>query len=274
MSETTTGTLRVPGARLHYEVRGTGPVLLLIPGGGGDAGVFEPLSAGLTDRCTVVTYDPRGYSRSPLDGPARDQRVEEQSDDARRLLDHLSDGPASVFGSSSGAVVAMDLLVRHPERLRRVVAHEPPLFGVLPDAARHRAMVEGVYGTYRAEGAHAGMAAFGRAVGMGDFEMPSPGELPPPFAALIERLVSNQPYFLEHELRQFTSFLPDVPALRDRSAKLVLAGGRDGRDNLPYRPATELAAQLATEVVDFPGGHSGYTDQPAEFAALLCEVLG
>src|SRR5947207_14009686 len=64
----TAHTLAVPGATLYYEVQGTGPVLLLLPGGGGDAAIFDVIAAPLAARYTVVTVDPRGYSRSRLDG--------------------------------------------------------------------------------------------------------------------------------------------------------------------------------------------------------------
>jgi pimeloyl-ACP methyl ester carboxylesterase len=74
MNQSPTDTLKVPGATLHYEVCGTGPTLLLIPGGPADAGGCAPIRNVLCDRYTVVTYDPRGLSRSPLDGEPRTRR--------------------------------------------------------------------------------------------------------------------------------------------------------------------------------------------------------
>ncbi|MEU6725222.1 hypothetical protein ABZ917_16070 [Nonomuraea wenchangensis] len=62
-----TGTLRVPGAELFHEVRGRGPMLLLVPGGGGDAGTFDGIAEVLARDFTVVAADPRGYRRC---GPA------------------------------------------------------------------------------------------------------------------------------------------------------------------------------------------------------------
>ena len=59
-------TLKVPGARIYYEIYGSGPVLLMIPGGPADAGVFTALAQCLADRYTCVPYDPRGNSRSDL----------------------------------------------------------------------------------------------------------------------------------------------------------------------------------------------------------------
>lgn len=75
MTEPTVGTLRVNGATLHYEVRGQGPLLLLIPGGTGGAASLATVAADLADTYTVVTYDPRGMSRSRLDDPEAEQRV-------------------------------------------------------------------------------------------------------------------------------------------------------------------------------------------------------
>jgi pimeloyl-ACP methyl ester carboxylesterase len=62
-------TLRIPGATLYYEMRGAGPVLVLIAAGSSDAGIFERLANVLANEYTVVSYDRRGNSRSPLDGP-------------------------------------------------------------------------------------------------------------------------------------------------------------------------------------------------------------
>ncbi len=57
MNLTKSGTLRVPGASLSYEVRGSGPLLLLIGGGAGGAGDWNGFFNSLTDAYTVVTYD-------------------------------------------------------------------------------------------------------------------------------------------------------------------------------------------------------------------------
>ncbi|MFZ0962416.1 MAG: alpha/beta hydrolase, partial [Terriglobia bacterium] len=105
----TSSLLRVPGAQLYYEVQGSGPVLLLIPGGPADAGIFSPLAALLADKYTVVRYDPRGNSRSVLDGPPQDregdQNMDVHGDDAAQLLAALGGGPAFVLGSSGGAQI-------------------------------------------------------------------------------------------------------------------------------------------------------------------------
>src|SRR5262245_49171845 len=98
-------TLDVPGAQLSYEVSGIGPVLVLIPGASGTGESFHPLVLHLVSHYQVVTYDRRGFSRSSLDGPQDDvHRLATDADDVRYLLEHLTDQPAIVFGSSSGAI--------------------------------------------------------------------------------------------------------------------------------------------------------------------------
>ena len=119
-------TLDVPGARLYYETRGSGPLMLLIPGANGDANGFPPLADVLAADFTVVTYDRRGYTRSALLG-AQDyaRRLETDADDARQLIQYLSDEPAVVFGTSSGGIIALQLLIDHPQVVRALVSFEP-----------------------------------------------------------------------------------------------------------------------------------------------------
>jgi pimeloyl-ACP methyl ester carboxylesterase len=266
-------TLRVPGATLFFETRGSGPILLLICGGNTDADIFTHLADQLARDYTVVTYDPRGNSRSPLDGPPYDQRIEEHSDDARRLLEAVAAGPALIFGSSSGAIVGLDLVSRHPELVTRLVAHEPPLVEVLPDAAEWRAFFDAVYATYRREGGGPAMQKFAAGVGLANGGPPPGVALPPEVAAMIERMMANLDLFLAHEVRQFTRYVPDLPALDASRERIVLADGQDSREHLPYRPAAWLAERFGTRVVDFPGDHAGYATRPIEFAAKLREVL-
>ncbi len=271
-------TLQLPGATLYYETRGSGPVLLLIAGGGTDAGVFEDVASFLAHDYTVVTYDPRGNSRSPLDGPPEDQQIEVHSDDARLLLETVTNGPAAVFGTSSGAIVGLDLIARHPTLVSRLVAHEPPMLEVLPDVAKWRAFHDDVYDTYRREGAESAMQKWAVGVGL-DVVGPPPGaELPPHVAATMKRMAGNQDLFFAHEVLPFTRYVPDLPRLSAHKDRIVLAGGHDSREQLAgqlaYRPAALLAERFGTQVVDFPGDHGGYGAQPAAFAAKLREVLG
>ncbi|MEU2630804.1 alpha/beta hydrolase, partial [Kitasatospora sp. NPDC007106] len=245
----------------------------------------------------VVTYDPRGLSRSPLDGPLTDQRVDVWSDDARRLIEHLSpDGTADVLGCSSGAIVAVDLLARHPGRVRRVVAHEPPLLELLDDPAPHKALFAEVRGTYRTEGIAAAMARFSEGLGDGQPDADSDAdpdadadrdsgrtpeavaeqatELPPEIQEMAPRMHANLPVFLDRMLYPFATTPPDLAALRPVADRLVPAAGRDSRHQLPlHGPASRLAALLHRDLAEFPGGHLGAVEHPAAFAHRLLGLL-
>ena len=268
-------TLTVPSATLYHEVRGTGPVLLFVPGGNGDAGPYTWVAEALADGFTTVTYDRRGFSRSPLEQAPEDAtRLETDVDDACRLLDHLGASAAHVFGSSSGAIVALDLLTRHPERVRTMVAHEPPSLTVLPDGDRYLGILDDVYQQFRREGAGPAFERFAAETGVRGGALPAGDEPPPPeMAEIAARLRPNIEFWFEHELRQYPRAPVDVAALQQLTGHLVLAGGRESRDNFPYFPNAELARRLGTHVVDFPGAHVGYATHPAEFAAQLAGVL-
>src|SRR5690348_1854531 len=105
----------VGGARLHVETRGAGPPVLLVVGGNGDSTVFGGLAVALAERFTVVTWDRRGFVRSPLGGPVPADKLAADVADAVVLIERAGGGPARVFASSSGAIMAMHLLVRRPE---------------------------------------------------------------------------------------------------------------------------------------------------------------
>ncbi|MER6443922.1 alpha/beta fold hydrolase [Streptomyces venezuelae] len=276
MTDPTIGHLRVNGATLHYEVRGHGPLLLLIPGGTGGAASFDGIADDLAAEYTVATYDPRGMSGSSLDDPEAEQRVAQHADDAFRILHLLSPGePARVFGSSSGAITALHLLTAHPERVERLVAHEPPIVEVLPDAAEHRALIARVQATFRAQGLMPAMAVF--AAGLqkdGDTTEPKAEiKLPPQAEARAEQTMANLPYFVGRIVPSFMSYTPDIHRLEALSDRLVLACGQDSRGELPYRPAALLTERLGTELLHFPGGHTGLTTHPAEFGELLRKAL-
>ncbi|HET6857742.1 MAG TPA: alpha/beta hydrolase [Streptomyces sp.] len=276
MNAPTIGNLRVNGATLHYEVRGQGPLLLLIPGGTGGAASFDGVADGLAAEYTVATYDPRGMSHSALDDPEVEQHVAQHADDAFRILELLSPGePARVFGASSGAIAALHLLTAHPERVARVVAHEPPVVEVLPDAAEHRALLARVQETFRTQGLMPAMAAF--AAGLkkdGDAIEPKADiELPPHAVARAEQTMADLPYFVGRIVPSFMSYAPDIRQLEALSDRLVLACGRDSHGELPSRPAVFLAGRIGAELLHFPGGHTGLTTHPVEFGELLRKAL-
>jgi pimeloyl-ACP methyl ester carboxylesterase len=267
--------LPVPGARLHLETRGSGPLLVCIVGGNGDAESFGALADALVGRFTVVSYDRRGFVRSPVDDPVDDAaRIAQDADDAVRVIEHCAMGPAHVLGSSSGAIVALELLGRAPSRVRTLVAHEPPAMTLLPDGAHWLAMLDGVYATYIASGVPAAMEKFCAAVGLPTLRPPPPSvQLPPSIADMLARMPVNAAFWLEHEIRTYPRYAPDLAALRISADRLVLGCGRDSRGTVLERPARALAEVIPARLVEFAGGHVGYRTDGAAFAAQLAEVV-
>src|SRR5215207_3641835 len=92
-----TRSVDVPGALLHYEIRGDGPLLLVI-GSPMASAEFAPLAEALASDHTVVTYDPRGYAASTVDDPDAPCSVEQRADDVNAILDDLRAEAADLFG--------------------------------------------------------------------------------------------------------------------------------------------------------------------------------
>ena len=262
--------MKVPGATLHYERRGSGPVLVLIPGGPSDAGVFVWLATALEFRYTTVAYDPRGNSRSRFDGEPVEQDMAVHADDAARLIDEIGGGPAFVLGSSGGAQIGLSLAARHPHHVRMLVAHEPPCSELLPDHADIARRFVEIREIHRKDGVRPAMEAFARLAG---FEVrPPPTNLPPEAAATMARISGNLDYFLEHGITPISTYRPDIAALR--TSRVVIGVGRTSTpDQLANRAARALAAELGVEPVEFPGDHTGFGPEAAAFADVLDRVL-
>jgi pimeloyl-ACP methyl ester carboxylesterase len=271
-----TKTLKVPGATLYLEVRGSGPVLLLITGGPTDAGMFTDLAERLADRYTVVTYDQRGHSRSPLDGAPEDIPVALQADDAAAILSSVGDEPAYVYGSSGGGTIGLDLVARHPELVRTLVAHEAPVMELLPDVAEWRSKYEEISETYRAAGVFPAMEKFGALVEEGGprySEEMQQAEPTPADQEMMGRMTGNFELFIAHEIRPNGAYVPDLDALRMAPTRIVSAAGETSGEQAARRAAIALAERLGIPVAHLPGGHGGWGSDPQEFADRLHGLL-
>jgi pimeloyl-ACP methyl ester carboxylesterase len=256
----------VNGTELYYEVRGSGPPVLLIMGATGDGGHFDALADLLADEFTVVSYDRRGNGRSPVPGGWQTTSPEEQADDAAALLQALGTGPAAVFGTSSGGTFALCLAIRHPGAMRGAILHEPAFYGLFedPDAVRAPVRVL-VREAMEAGGLPAAVERFWCYVAGDDgWERLAP--------ALRERLQASAGTLFGIELGTYERYLPSDETLAALPAPVRLLVSRD---SLPFfaEMAGRLGERLGVEVARTPGTHAAYHDHPRELAEAVRPFL-
>jgi pimeloyl-ACP methyl ester carboxylesterase len=286
MTQPTTHTLEVPGAVVTYDLREGGsttePVLLLIGSPMGASG-FVTLASHFGDR-TVVTYDPRGVERSTKADPASPSTPEQHADDVHRIIAELGVGPVDLFASSGGAVNALALVARHPEQVRTLVAHEPPLAALLPDREAALAANRAVHDTYMRSGFGAGMARFITLVShVGPIDqayLDQPAPDPAMFGLPTADDGNRTDVLMAQNMISCTSFEPDFPALKAASTRIVIGAGVESEGQMASRGGHAAAERLGNTPVMFPSGHGGFLGgeygQPGDpdgFAAKLREVL-
>jgi pimeloyl-ACP methyl ester carboxylesterase len=286
MTKPTTHTLGVPGAVIAYDIRANDassePVLVLIGSPMGASG-FPTIAGHFTDR-TVVTYDPRGVERSPKADDLSESTPEQHADDVHRLIAELGTGPVDLFASSGGAVNALALVAAHPEDVRTLVAHEPPLAALLPDREAALAANRDIRATYLRSGMGPAMAKFISIVSYKG-EIPAdyadqPAPDPSMFGLPTEDDGSRNDALFGQNIITCTHYEPDFDALRAASTRIVIGAGAESEGELAHRGAEAAAEQLGTPATIFPSGHGGFlggeygqTGDPDAFAARLREVL-
>lgn len=289
MVEIETRTLEAAGVKIWYDVRrgpageGTGDPVLFLVGSPMDASGFTTLASYFTDR-TVVTYDPRGAGRSAGADEAAETEPEEHADDLRRVIEALGVGVVDMFASSGGAVNALALVSHHPNLVRTLVAHEPPVAQVLPDSEAVLAVCADIHATYLRDGMGPAMAKFIAVVGRkGPFpddwaDEPAPD--PAAFGLPAEDDGSRDDPLLGRNMRGCIGYRPDFSALRAASTRIVVAAGKESEGEFCARAAVEIAARLGTAPAVFPSDHGGFMGgeygrhgAPAEFAHALRGAL-
>lgn len=259
-------TVEVNGARIYHEVRGSGPSVLFIAGATGDAGHFERVAELLSDEFTVVTYDRRANSRSPRPEGWGSTSTEEQSDDAAALIEALGLAPVTVFGTSGGAIIGLDLVIRHPGLLRGAILHDSAMFSVLPNPEEVMGPIqEAVEGGIQRGGPRGGMEAFLQFfAGEEGFESLDSG--------LRERMLGNAENFFGLEFEAIGPYRPDDVRLSGVEAPMMVMAGAASPPFL-VKVSRWLADRLNVELGRLPGAHTPYFDRPGEMAQALRPLL-
>ncbi|QVI20081.1 alpha/beta hydrolase [Nocardia tengchongensis] len=280
--------LELPDADLAYDLHGPVPAEsshrpLLMIGQPMTADGFTALASYFPER-TVITYDPRGLGRSVRKDGRSDNSPTVQAEDVHALITALGVGPVDLFASSGGAVTALALVTAHPSDIATLVAHEPPILSVLPDAAAAERAQAQVRDAYQAKGSFAGMAAFiAYTSWQGEFTdayFALPPADPAMFGMPTEDDGTRDDPLLSDVSWAVTAYSPDAAALRAAPTHVVIGVGEESAGVLTGRTAEATAALLDSTAVVFPSHHggftgpdSGYPGQPEPFAHRLREVL-
>ncbi len=284
----TTHILETGEADIAYDVHGPLPTAdgrppLFMIGQPMTATGFGTLASLFPDR-TVVTYDPRGLGRSTRRDGRIDHSPELQATDIHAVIEALGAGPVEIFASSGGAVTALALVAAHPGDVITLVAHEPPLIPVLPDAEAAERAVAGFRDAYNAKGRGAGMAAFiAMTSWRGEFTdeyFAQPPADPAAFGMPAEDDGSRDDALLSDRSSPVIGYRPNAAALAAAPTRVVIAVGEESLDTFTGRTAVATAELLGQQATVFPshhggflGGESGYAGQPEAFARKLRDVL-
>ncbi len=286
---TTAHILQLTEADIAYDVDGPLPTAdgrppLVMIGQPMTASGFGTLASHFPDR-TVVTYDPRGLGRSSRNDGRVDNSPTVQADDVHALIEALGAGPVEMFASSGGAVTALALVAAYPDDVTTLVAHEPPLIPVLPDAAAAERARAGVRDAYAANGRGAGMAAFiAMTSWRGEFTddyFAQPAPDPAQFGMPAEDDGSRDDPLLSDRSEAIIRYRPDFEALAASGTRIVIAVGEESAGTFTGRTSEATAQLLGEQATVFPshhggflGGEHGYAGQPEAFARRLRAVLG
>jgi pimeloyl-ACP methyl ester carboxylesterase len=255
-------TITANGAELYYEVRGSGPPVLLIHGGGIDSGTFERLADIIASDFRVVTYDRRGISRSPRPKDWKQTSIAEQAEDAAGLLRALGVAPAAVVGASLGALIALELLLQHPHLVRRASLLDPgPLDSAIPDRREKMAPLAMAART-ASGGPEAGFEALLRALDIWEYMDP----------ASRQRVLGNTEVFFSYETPLLQSYKPDDALLRANRVPVQVGAGEETPQ--VFREMAEwLAARLKVHAEKYPGGHAATVSRPEQVAGVILPFL-
>lgn len=252
--------LQVNGAKLCYEMEGSGPYLVFVAGGNGGSILFRPLRDRLVKHFTVVLYDRRGYFRSKLTGPQDyTKRIDTDVDDLCNLMRSITNEKFIIFGISSSGAVLMNYLKKYPNTIHKLFAHEP-IFNLhnLSNGKEVWEFHQDMHSTFKNLGRNSAMISLGKYY----------------FNKLDDDIlvrkqsndrVNNWDYFFEHECLEYFFENVEPDQIEPYKNKLVFLYGAECTDYFVYRPSALFAKSLKKEMLKFPGGHIGFFTECDKF---------
>ena len=258
----------VNGVELYCETAGDGDPLVLVHGSWGDHNNWTPVLGTLAERFRVLVYDRRGHSLSERP-PGQGNRTEDE-DDLAALMETLGYAPAYVAANSFGASTALGLAARRPELFRGLIAHEPPLLGIVADVPELQPLmtdtakkIESVIAHLRAGETLAGAREFVEDVALG------PGmweRLPDP---VRETFLRNAPTFADEQSDPNWAGL-DLDRLAGYTGPALLSKGTESPPWFATIVSRLSAALPQARTHTFEGaGHIPHVTHPDDYVDLV-----
>ncbi len=254
------GTVENEDCELHYWYQGSGPLLIFVPGGGGNGDQYFKIMGLLDKRFTVATFDRRQMSSSKVKenkpcNPAQNAR------DIMAITKAIGRTKTSVFANSGGGILALQLAASYPDAVEHLLLHEVPTTFLLPDATFQLDRCFEVIETYKKEGIPAAMRLFAaQLVGMG-----SPGDFKPD--------VANLHNWFQNEFLVMTLYCPDLRKIVQNKVSVAVMAGEKSKDAFYARTTIGQAEAMQCPRVVVPGNHFGFDFEAEAFAPVLIETM-
>ncbi|KAI5458346.1 Alpha/Beta hydrolase protein [Mariannaea sp. PMI_226] len=256
------------GAIIRTWSRGNGPLLILIPGGGGTGECFNKAMPGLSRYYTVVAYDRRGNGQSTVEKP-RVLNPLESARDIVAIVKAMGRTKAFLFGTSSGGIFALQVAQSYPQYVDGVVLHEVPIVSILPE--EHIKRVDSgydVFQTYLEKGAEAALRAF-RASVSGTPVEPAPADRPTDPNAPPHRLE----YFFKYEFIIFMTYTPNMSAVKANGVPVVTVEGIGSKGVFHAVSAKIQSDILGCRHVVWSGAHAPFIEDAEIFGDDLHKTI-
>lgn len=240
--------------RIHYDVRGTGPALVLTHGYAATSRMWDPNIDDLAEHHTVIAWDMRGHGRSSAPHERDAYHADAPVDDLAALLDHLGAERAVIAGMSLGGYISLRFRVRFADRVSALI-----LVGTGPGFKRQDARERWNRDAHRIADDIERRGSAALTGGSVERRMGTHDDLP----GLV---LAGHHMLLQHD----SSVIHSLPAIDVPTLVVV------GADDLPFRAAADyMAAKIpGAELVVIDGaGHATNLDRPTEFNAAVRSFL-
>lgn len=253
--------------KLYYEVKGVGKPLLLIHGVIVDSDLYEQTAELLSRYYKVICYDRRGYSRSRGKEP-RQFYMEEQAEDILDILQALKIEKIIIAGASAGAVIGQYFMQRYPHKVEHLIMYEPAMLGrMMTENPKFREWAEDTEELIGKRKYNMALLRFSKHIGFQDPRSPQKSE------EVSIRELNNVDYAFGEEIPALLRYYPDMDSMRRLAEKITIAAGEKSGDTVYVQEAIQLAKQIGTKIIFYPGGHNLPYDLPEEYAICVIGTL-